>query len=115
MIARTVGTGQSPVSQWVDTAEGDTFWVQQVSYPVASPALIMRTIPPPQTAGTLLQWRSRVRNECPGETRTLTFGPLEQGVPAWPRMVPARSARRRGTAANREPECCRSRRIAVNT
>ncbi len=27
-VTRTVGTGQSLVSQWVDTAAGDTFWVQ---------------------------------------------------------------------------------------
>lgn len=40
-VARTVGTGQSMVSQWVDTAVGETFWVQQVTYPVASPALVM--------------------------------------------------------------------------
>jgi hypothetical protein len=38
-VARTVGAAQALVHQWVDTAAGDTFWVQQ------------RT--PPTTAGTL--------------------------------------------------------------
>jgi YVTN family beta-propeller protein len=27
-IARTLGSGQNPVSQWVDTKPGETFWVQ---------------------------------------------------------------------------------------
>jgi hypothetical protein len=40
-IARTVGTGQSLVSQWADSSGGDTFWVQRITYPVASPALVM--------------------------------------------------------------------------
>jgi hypothetical protein len=39
-IARTVGTGQTMVSQWVDSAAGETFWAQQITYPVASPALV---------------------------------------------------------------------------
>jgi hypothetical protein len=47
--ARTVGTGQSLVSQWVDSGQGDTFWVQQVSEPVASPALIMLNDSAPTT------------------------------------------------------------------
>jgi len=48
-IARTVGTGQSLVSQWVDSGGGDTFWAQQVSDPVASPALIMLNDSAPTT------------------------------------------------------------------
>ena len=48
-IARTVGTGQSQVSQWVDSSAGDTFWVQQITYPVASPALVMLNDSAPTT------------------------------------------------------------------
>ena len=35
-IARTLGTGQTLVHQWVDTAVGDTFWVQSRTAPVAT-------------------------------------------------------------------------------
>ncbi|MBO0728095.1 MAG: fibronectin type III domain-containing protein, partial [Acidimicrobiaceae bacterium] len=51
-IARTVGTGQSMVSQRVDTSIGGTFWVQQITYPVASPALVMLN----DTAPTTDRW-----------------------------------------------------------
>jgi hypothetical protein len=30
-IARTVGSGQTLVHQWVDTSTGDTYWVQRIS------------------------------------------------------------------------------------
>jgi hypothetical protein len=35
-IARTLGSGQSLVSQWVDTRSGDTFWVQATSSKASS-------------------------------------------------------------------------------
>jgi hypothetical protein len=36
-IARTVGANQSLVHQWLDTATGDTYWVQSTSGSVSSP------------------------------------------------------------------------------
>ena len=48
-ISRTVGTGQSLVHQWVDTRVGETFWVQQITYPVASPAPVMLNDSAPTT------------------------------------------------------------------
>ncbi|MGZ4970969.1 MAG: hypothetical protein ACXV7H_15765, partial [Methylobacter sp.] len=35
-IARSLGTGQTLVHQWVDTATGDTFWSQRMTDPVAA-------------------------------------------------------------------------------
>ena len=35
-IGRTLGTGQSFVSQWVDSGNGDTFWVQDETAPTAT-------------------------------------------------------------------------------
>lgn len=35
-VARTLGSGQSLVSQWVDTAPGETFWVQDQSTTTAN-------------------------------------------------------------------------------
>jgi hypothetical protein len=35
-VARTLGSGQSLVSQWVDTAPGETFWVQDQSATTAN-------------------------------------------------------------------------------
>jgi hypothetical protein len=34
--ARTLGTGQGMVHQWVNTATGDTYWVQQLINPIAA-------------------------------------------------------------------------------
>ncbi|MCW2573517.1 MAG: hypothetical protein JWO88_3575, partial [Frankiales bacterium] len=34
--ARTLGTGQAMVHQWVNTATGDTYWVQQLINPIAA-------------------------------------------------------------------------------
>ncbi len=38
--ARTLGSGQSMVHQWSDTAGGDGFWVQRATAPVASPGAV---------------------------------------------------------------------------
>lgn len=35
-VARTVGSGQVIVHQWLDTSLGDTYWVQRVSAPIAT-------------------------------------------------------------------------------
>ncbi len=35
-VARTVGSGQSLVSQWVDTSVGDTFWSQRLTAPAGA-------------------------------------------------------------------------------
>jgi len=35
-IARTFDAGQFPLSQWVDSGDGDTFWVQETSAPTAA-------------------------------------------------------------------------------
>ena len=34
--ARTVGSGQSLVNQWVDTSVGDTFWAQRLTAPTGA-------------------------------------------------------------------------------
>jgi hypothetical protein len=47
-IARTVGTGQAIVHQWLDTTLGDTYWVQRITAPVATAgakAIINDTVP----------------------------------------------------------------------
>ncbi len=35
-VARTLGSGQTMVNQWVDSAVGDTFWVQSRNAPTAA-------------------------------------------------------------------------------
>jgi hypothetical protein len=35
-VARTVGSGQSIVSQWIDTSVGDTFWAQRLTSPAGA-------------------------------------------------------------------------------
>jgi Domain of unknown function (DUF1929)/Bacterial Ig domain/Kelch motif len=47
-VARTLGTGQMLVHQWVDTGSGDTYWAQRISAlagPAGSPAKINDTAP----------------------------------------------------------------------
>jgi VCBS repeat-containing protein len=36
-VARVLGPGQTMVHQWLDTASGDTYWVQALSTPVTAP------------------------------------------------------------------------------
>ncbi len=35
-VARTVGSGQTIVSQWIDTSVGDTFWAQRLTSPAGA-------------------------------------------------------------------------------
>jgi len=39
-VARTAATGQTIQYQWVDSAVGDTFWVQSMNAPNAAPSLV---------------------------------------------------------------------------
>ncbi len=39
-IARTLGSGQQMIHQWVDTSAGNTFWVQARNAPVSSPSVV---------------------------------------------------------------------------
>jgi hypothetical protein len=50
--ARTLGANQSMVDQWVETATGDTFWVQRLTAPVAAPGPVTLN----DTAPTTDQW-----------------------------------------------------------
>src|SRR5262249_61017530 len=50
---RTLGSGQAPVSQWVNTNTGDTFWVQGTSSPSAASG---QPVTLNDTAPTADQW-----------------------------------------------------------
>ena len=59
--ARTLGTGQSMVHQWVNTTTGDTYWVQQLTGPVVAGGanVTVNDTARPPTAGTSPRSRSR--------------------------------------------------------
>jgi hypothetical protein len=62
-IGRTVGPGQQLVSQWVDTATGDTYWVQGTS---AAAAAAGQHITLSDTAPTSDQWNLAAVEVTPG-------------------------------------------------
>jgi hypothetical protein len=41
-IARSVGSGQSLVQQWVDTGTGDTYWVQALNAPTPAAGTVVK-------------------------------------------------------------------------
>jgi len=51
-LARTVGTNQVSLSQWVDTSTGDTYWVQSTSSPPAAAGAVTLS----DTAPTTDRW-----------------------------------------------------------
>ncbi|WP_374089793.1 N,N-dimethylformamidase beta subunit family domain-containing protein [Methylomicrobium lacus] len=62
-VARTLGTGQTMVHQWVDTGAGDTFWVQRLSNAVAVAGTVA-TIN--DTAPTADRWNLTAVEVVPG-------------------------------------------------
>ncbi len=67
-VARTLGTGQTMVHQWVDTPVGDTFWVQQLSNAVAAAGTAV-TIS--DTAPTTNRWNLTAVEVVPGTLAAL--------------------------------------------
>ncbi|MDQ1475116.1 MAG: large repetitive protein, partial [Actinomycetota bacterium] len=76
--ARTTGSGESIVHQWVDTVSGDTFWVQSANAPTGAPG---SSVTMDDTAPTTDRWNlTAVEIRRPaGATpspQSITFGAL---------------------------------------
>jgi hypothetical protein len=76
-IARSLGTGQTLVHQWVDTATGDTFWSQRMTDPVAAAGT---TVTLNTTAPTTGRWNlTAVEILASVSTTTDTIAPSAPG------------------------------------
>jgi len=79
-VARTLGTGQTMVHQWVDTGAGDTFWVQRLSNAVTAAGTVA-TIN--DTAPTADRWNLTAVEVIPaGPTITLTSIAVAPAAPS---------------------------------
>jgi Bacterial Ig domain/Lysyl oxidase len=67
-IGRTLGSGQALVSQWVDTARGDTFWVQGSSTASSTAGQQVRL---KDTAPATDQWDMAAVEVTPSSTNTV--------------------------------------------
>lgn len=67
-ISRTLGTGQTLVSQWVDTADGDTFWVQS---PTTASTAAGQQVTLSDTAPTIDEWNMTAVEITPSSSNSV--------------------------------------------